>query len=464
MKIPKVVQFTLPSPISPDLKIENQIRRMEFQTPRGTRDFLPEEMIKREFVINTIKNVFVKFGFDPLETPVFEEFQLLSKKSGEDIKNQIYEFKDKSGRDLGLRFDLTVPMARVVANNPQLPKPFKRYAIAPVWRYEEVSAGRKREFYQCDVDVVGTASMDADVEVMTTAIECFKSLGFKDFKIKISDRKVLEGFIELIKKKIEPEMKLEFSPAEIFRIIDKIEKIGVEEVEKELKKLGLSEKQIEKLLEVISVKGTFEAVLKKGRELLKGIKIAEEGFNELEGIWEFSKVYGIDKYLVLDYSMARGIDYYTGPIFETEVKGYEKYGSICSGGRYDKLIETFGGRPTPATGISLGIERIIEILGQERKFEEKKTNVRVFVASVNEDVKKDAVKIALDLRKEGIKCQVDLMNRSLGKQFEFADTMGIPFVLVVGKEELKKNVFKLKDMEKKSEKALKLDLVVKILK
>jgi len=436
---------------------------MTFQTPRGTRDFLPEEVIKREFVINTIKNVFVTFGFDPLETPVFEEFQLLAKKSGEEIKKQIYEFKDKSGRHLGLRFDLTVPMARVVANNPQLPKPFKRYAIAPVWRYEEVSAGRKREFYQCDVDVVGASSMEADVEVIACAIECFKALGFSDFKIKIGNRKILEGFIELIKKKIEPEMKLEFSPVEIFRIIDKLEKIGIEEVEKELKKLGLKERQVEKLLEIILIKGNYESVLKKGKELLKGIKIAEEGLNELENIWKFSKIYGIDKYLVLDYSMARGLDYYTGPIFETQMIGYEKYGSIASGGRYDKLIETFGGRPTPATGISLGIERIIEILN-ESKLNLEKTKVKVFVASVNEEVKKDAVKISLDLRKQGISCQVDLMNRSLGKQFEFADSLGIPFVLVVGKEELRKNIFKLKDMKAKSEKELKLSEIISKLK
>ncbi|MBS3055246.1 MAG: histidine--tRNA ligase [Candidatus Aenigmarchaeota archaeon] len=436
---------------------------MQFQTPRGTRDFLPEEMIKREYVINTIKNVFIRFGFDPLETPVFEEFKLLSKKSGEDIKKQIYEFKDKSGRDLGLRFDLTVPMARVIANNPQLPKPFKRYAIAPVWRYEEVSAGRKREFYQCDVDIVGSVSMEADVEIMTTAVECFKDLGFRDFKVKVSDRKVLEGFIELIKKKIEPEMKLEFSSAEIFRIIDKLEKIGVDEVEKELKKLGLNEKQTEKLVEVILVKGNYDSVLRKGKDLLKGIKIAEEGLKELEEIWKYSKIYGIDKYLVLDYSMARGIDYYTGPIFETEVRGYEKYGSIASGGRYDNLIETFGGRPTPATGISLGIERIIEILSDGKKFNLEKTKVKLFVASVSEELKKDAVKIALDLRKQGISCQVDLMNRSLGKQFEFADSLGIPFVLVVGKEELKKNVYKLKDMKKKSEREVKLDQIQKLI-
>lgn len=428
---------------------------MKFQTPRGTRDFLPEEMIKREYVINTVRNVFAVFGFDPLETPIFEEFQLLSKKSGGEIKKQIYEFKDKSGRELGLRFDLTVPMARVVANNPQLPKPFKRYAIAPVWRYEEVSAGRKREFYQCDVDIVGSNSMEADVEIITTAIECFKALGFKDFKVKIGNRKVLEGLVELVK--------MEVSPVEIFRIIDKLEKIGLGEVEKELKKLGLTEKQVKKLLEVISIKGNFESALKKGKEFLKGIKIAEEGLKELEQIFEYSIVYGIDKYLILDYSMARGIDYYTGPIFETEVKGYERYGSIASGGRYDKLIETFGGRPTPATGISLGIERIIEILNDEGKLDAEKTKVKLFVASVNDEVKKDTVKIALDLRKEGVSCQVDLMNRSLGKQLEFADSLGIPYVLVVGEKELKKKIFKLKDMKKNIEKETALNQIKNLL-
>jgi histidyl-tRNA synthetase len=436
---------------------------MKFQRPKGTRDFLPDEMIKREYVINTIKNVFVAYGFDALETPVFEDWKLLAAKCGEDIKEQIFRFKDKADRELGLRFDLTVPMCRVVANNPQLPKPFKRYAIAPVWRYEEITAGRKREFYQCDIDIVGSSSMEADVECIAAAVDCFKKLGFKKFRIKINNRKVLEGFLQLIKKRIEIETALEFSSLEVFRAIDKLNKIGLDGVKRELKKIGMGEEQINELLKVITIKGSYKDVLEKGKKLLKGIAVAEEGIRELEEIFKFSKIYGISDLLVLDFTLARGIDYYTGPIFEIEVETEKNIGSVAGGGRYDNLIELLGGRPTPATGISLGIERIIEIMKEKKMFDLPETKVKVFVAAVNEKVKEDAIKIAQKLRKENISCQIDLMNRSLTKQLEFADSLGVPYVVVVGKKELDKNVVKIRNMKKREEKEIKIDELVDFL-
>lgn len=436
---------------------------MKFQPPKGTRDFLPDEMIKREYVINKIKNIFIKYGFDTLETPVFENWELLAAKCGEDIKEQIFKFKDKADRMMGLRFDLTVPMARVLASNPQLPKPFKRYVIAPVWRYEEVTTGRKREFYQCDVDICGSNSMEADVECITVAIECLEKLGFKNFTVKVGNRKILEGFIQLIKKKIEPEIVLEFSSLEVFRIIDKISKIGVDGVKNELKKLGLKEDQIKELLNIISLRGSYKEVLKKGKKLLKGISIAEEGIKEMEEIFKISRLYKISNLLKVDFSLARGLDYYTGPIYEIEIKGYEKYGSVAGGGRYDNLIGLLGGRQVPATGISLGIERIIEIMKNEKMFDLPKTKVKVFVANVNEKVKAEVIKIAQKLRKKGISCQIDLMNRKLTKQLEYVDSIGIPFVIVVGREELKKKKFRLKDMRKKTEKELSLQEIIKLL-
>jgi histidyl-tRNA synthetase len=410
---------------------------MEFQTPKGTRDFLPQEMIRRQFVIEKIQNVFEKFGFEPFNTPAFEEFELLSAKSGEDVKRQIYDFEDKGGRRLGLRFDLTVPMARVVASNPQLAKPFKRYAIAPVWRYEEVTAARKREFWQCDADVVGSSSMEADAECIAAAVECFKELGFKKFKILLNNRKILEGFVELLK--IEKEKSLD-----IFRVIDKIKKCGEATVESELNKIGLTKDQIMQLIGFMKIKK--EAIK------FKEIAIWMEGFSELAQIKEKLEQYGFAEYVEYDFSLARGLDYYTGPIFEIFIKDYEKYGSVAGGGRYDTLIETFGGRPTAATGISLGIERIMEIMEQEKMFKLEKTLTKVFVASVNEKVKNDAIKIVNDLRKNEINCQIDLMNRSLGKQLEYADSAGIPFVAIVGEKELKKKKVMLRNMKTKKEK------------
>jgi len=431
---------------------------MKFKAPKGTRDFLPEEMVKREFIINTIKNIFILYGFGPLETPAFEDWELLATKCGEDIKEQIFKFKDKSDRKLGLRFDLTVPMARVVANNPQLPKPFKRYVIAPVWRYEEVTAGRKREFYQCDIDIVGTESMEADVECIVCAVDCLKALGFKELKIKVNNRKVLEGFLELIKKKVETEVILEFTSVEVFRAIDKISRIGVEGVKEELKKIGLKEEQINELLKIISIKE-----LEEGKKILKGIKIAEEGIKELEEIFSFSESYGISDSLELDFGLARGLDYYTGPIFEIVAKTERNIGSIAGGGRYDKLIELLGGRPTPATGISLGIERIVEIMKDEKMFDLPKTRVKAFVANVDEKVKNEVIKIDQKLRKKGIACQIDLMNRNLTKQLEYADKLGIPYCIIVGEKELRSKKFKLRDMKKKTEEDLKLEEIIKVI-
>ena len=437
---------------SADFKRKKQNRSMnkeKFQAPKGTRDFLPDEMIRRQFVINKIQEVFERYGFEPFNTPAFEDFDLLAAKSGEDVKRQIYEFRDKANRRLGLRFDLTVPMARVVASNPQLPKPFKRYAIAPVWRYEEVTAARKREFWQCDVDVVGSSSMESDVECITAAVDALRELGFKNFVITVNNRKILDGFIEAIGADKNKDL-------DVFRAIDKLKKFSEETVREELKKAGMNEQQIGKLFKLTSA--SFEG----GKILLKESAVGKEGLKEIEEIIKFAKMYGIAKMLKVDFTLARGLDYYTGPIFEIVVKGYEKYGSVAGGGRYDKLIETFGGRPTAATGISLGIERIIEIMQQEKMFKLEKTKTKVFVAAVDDKVRENAREIAKRLRGEGIGCQVDLMKRSLSKQLEYADALGIPYVLIVGQKELKSKKFKLRDMKKKNEKTMTLQQILKM--
>ncbi|MEM5878907.1 MAG: histidine--tRNA ligase [Candidatus Aenigmatarchaeota archaeon] len=435
---------------------------MKFQPPKGMRDFGTEEMVIREYVIQTIKKIFEAYGFETIETPALEDLELLTAKSGEDVAKQIFRIESEKERKLGLRFDLTVPLARFLASNPQLPKPFKRYAIAPVWRYEEPQAGRLRQFYQADVDICGSKSMEADVECLACAVDCLKALGFKDLKIRINNRKVLEAFVEILKEKIPEELKIEFGSLEVFRAIDKLGKIGVDGVKEELGKIGLPKKQIEELLEIISIEGRYEEVLKRGEELVKSSLKGKEGIEELKQIYEFSKFYRIADSLVLDFSLARGLDYYTGPIFEIEVRG-GKVGSLAGGGRYDKLIELYGGKPTPATGISLGIERIIEILKNEKKIKLQKTKVKVFVANVEESVKREAIEVANKLRKAGIPTQVDLMKRNLTKQLEYADSLGIPFVVIVGKKEIEEKKFKVKDMKKKVEKELGIEEIIEII-
>jgi len=430
----------------------------KFQTPRGTRDFLPEEMIRLEYVIYTFKRIFEKYGFDNFETPAFENFDLLAAKGGggDEIKDQIYYFKDKSDRELGLRFYLTVPLARVIANNPQLSKPFKRYCIGRVWRYEEIRKDRFREFWQCDIDTVGSESMQADAEILAVLVESLEALGFKKFCIKLNNRKILSALIDLVNA---PE-KRKF---EIFRAIDKLDKFGKDIVKDELKKIGLKPKQTSELLKLITTEGSPEKIIKNGESILQSA-IGSEGLRELKEIVELSKSYGFSDKIVIDFSLARGLDYYTGPIFEVIDTSGKNIGSLAGGGRYDDLIELFGGRPTPATGISFGIERIIEVMKEEKVLALPKTKVKVFVANVSEDVKKDAIKMAKEFRDRGIPCQVDLMNRSLKNQLEFADSLGIPFSVIIGPEEVKKKVVKFRDMKKRKEVTLKLARFIKELK
>lgn len=429
------------------------VNNMKFQPPKGTKDFLQEEMVVREYVLDKIREIFGNYGFEPMETPAFEEFGLLSAKSGEDVAKQIFKFEDKGGRIMGLRFDLTVPLARVIASNPQLPKPFKRYSIGTVWRYEEPQAGRMRQFYQADIDICGSSSMEADAECISCAVDCLKSLGFEKFAVRINNRKILDGVLELVG--VDDNKKLA-----VFRAIDKLDKIGEEGVSKELKKLNLSEQQIKKIFSIISIKGDFEENLAKGSKFLKGIKIAEEGIDELKEIYELSKSYGISDLFNLDYSLARGLDYYTGPIFEIVEETKSLVGTITAGGRYDNLIGQFGGVSTPATGISLGIERIVQLVRENNLISIPKT--RIFIANVNDKTMPDAIKIVQKLRKENVSCQIDLMGRNLSKQLEYADAAGIPYVIVVGERELKTKKFKLRDMKNKSEKEVSLEEVARL--
>ncbi|MCD6226792.1 MAG: histidine--tRNA ligase [Candidatus Aenigmarchaeota archaeon] len=427
----------------------------KIQTPRGTRDFLPEEMIKREFVINKIKQVFEKYGFDPLQTPAFESWSLLSAKQGggEEIKEDIYYFKDKAGRELGLRFDLTVPLARVIANNPQLTKPFRRYAIGRVWRYDRPQKGRYREFWQADVDSVGSKEMISDAEFIAIDVDAFRSLGFKNFVVRINNRKVIEGLLEICN--------IDKNKYDIFRILDKLEKIGLEEVKKELNKLGVDSK---KIIDFISIRGKPDKTIEKAKKILKDSKIGTEGLNELEEVIKYCKMYDIIDYVEIDFSIARGLNYYTGIVYETNIKGFEGIGSVCSGGRYDKLVEIAGGESVPGVGLSFGIERIVDIMKEKNMFDSIKTKTKVFIVSVNNSVRKDCIKLVQELRKNGINAQIDIMGRNIRKQLEYVDSLGIPYAIIVGPEEVKKNKYKLKDMKKGTEQELSQQNILNKLK
>lgn len=423
---------------------------MELKPLKGTRDFLPEEMIIRQEVLDRIKNVFEIFGFQPLETPALESWEVLSAKGagGEEILKETYNFEDLGKKRVGLMYDLTVPLARVVASNPNLNLPFKRYQIQNVWRYGDVSKGRLREFLQADIDIVGSESMLADAEVIACAISCFNSLGFKDFLVRLNNRKILSALIKFAG--IEEKKSLE-----VLRSLDKLEKIGEEKVRKELEEKGIPKESINKIFELINVRKNPEKILEKNEDF-------EEGMKEVNEIISYLELMGVKAKIKIDLSLARGLDYYTGPIFE--VSAEKGIGSIAGGGRYDNLIEIFSGRKIPATGISLGIERIIEVMKERKMIKERKTKVDVFVATISKEVLKKSLEIIQKLRESGIKTDFDLRERNLTRQLEYANSLGVPFVLIIGEKELKTKKFKLRDMVKKVEKEMELGEVIKFLK
>ncbi len=420
-----------------------------FQPVKGTRDYLPDEMRRRNWVLDRIRRVFECYGFEPLGTPALESWEMLKIKSGEDIIDQIYYFKDKSERELGLRFEWTASLCRVVASHRELPMPFKRYAIGPVWRYEHPSEKRLREFWQADADIVGVGEAIADAEVLAVAVDGLKQIGLKDFKIRVNDRRILEALLNIA------DMPLGRS-LEIFRAVDKIQKIGVEGVREELKRLGSSEASINRLLELIKRGGRPDEVLVDLERLVAGSPVGLIGLNFLKEIYKYSKLFGIDEYIQLDLSLARGLDYYTGPVFEIYAGGFEDYGSIAGGGRYDDLIKLFGGDQTPATGVSLGIERILLLMEEMGMLRNLEFGSRVYVAPSSPKMKPKAIEVAQLLRKEGFETDMDLMNRSLTKQLEHADRKGFSWVVIVGEREMAEGRVTIRCMRTGEQRSVKL--------
>ncbi len=419
---------------------------MKLGRPRGTRDFLPEDMRVRRKIMDTIRTVFELHGFEEMDTPALELWEVLATKGGEEVEKQIYKFQDKGGRWLGLRFDLTVPLARVVSNTPDLPKPFKRYCISKVWRYEEPQSGRFREFVQADIDIVGSQKIEADMECLSTAVDALRALGLEDFEVKINNRKVLEGMVEVLG--------VENSIAEgIFHALDRLDKVGETEVARSIEGIGVGEEEVSRLLEFTRFKGD-DAIAYVEKEL-KSSRRAVEGINELKRMIELSRTFGLDGTIVVDFSLVRGLDYYTGPVFEVKTKS-RGIGSIAGGGRYDHLIEKFGGVPTPATGISLGVERLFEVLSGELR-DRAAPATKVFVACIGDENMPQAVGVCRELIKRGIPSETDLMGRKLGRQLEYANSKGIPFVMMVGPEELRTGAFKLREMHRKIEHQVRLE-------
>lgn len=428
-----------------------------FQPPRGTRDYLPEDQQKKNWVIDQVREVYEAYGFEPLGTPAFEKLEMLMIKSGDDIINQIYNFKDKSDRELALRFEHTASTVRVVATHRNLVKPFKRYTIGPTWRYERPSETRFREFWQADVDIFGVEGSIADAEVLSSVVDAFSRLGFEGFTIILNDRRILKSIIQLAGI---PEEK----SLDAFRAVDKLGKIGREGVIDELKGISPNEETSMKLLDLLGLKGDPSEVLDQAKIMLQNYEDGVKGCKALEELYKYTKAFGFAQYISVDLSLARGLDYYTGPVFEVIATGYENYGSIAGGGRYDEIVELFGGPPTCATGVSFGVDRVTLILEEKGAFAAMALGAKVYVAPVNKKVIEDAIKIAQKLRDENIPTIVDMMGRKLGKQFEFADKKDIPKVIIVGERELAEGAVMVRDMKTGDQSKIKLYELVSFLK
>ena len=427
-----------------------------FQPSRGTRDFLPEEMLRRNWVLDKIRRVFEAYGYEPLGTPAFESFDMLKIKSGEDVIDQIYYFRDKSDRELGLRFEWTASLCRVVASHRELPMPFKRYAIGPVWRYESPSEKRFREFWQADVDTIGVADPIADVEALAVAVDCLRSMGIEGFIIRLNDRRIMNALLQVAGLPLERSL-------EIFRAVDKLSKIGEDGVMEELSRGGASRQASKRLLELTSLKGAPEDTIKKTRNMINGIEQGSRGCEALSSIVEYSMPFGIRDYVIVDLSLARGLDYYTGPVYEICAKGFEDYGSIAGGGRYDELIQLFGGEPTPATGISLGVERIVPLLEKKGAFDKLDLGTRVYVSPVSKRTRLTAIELAQNLRREGVSTDIDLMGRNLAKQLQYANRKGVRYVVLVGDRELEEGKVTLRDMKTGEQRTVELEELTEIL-
>jgi histidyl-tRNA synthetase len=416
-----------------------------FQTVRGMRDFLPEKKEKKDFIENSMKAVFEKYGFKPLQTPVVEDYRLLDSKgqAGQEIKKEIYYFKDQADRELGLRFDLTVPLSRVVASNPNLSKPFKRYQIARVYRYDRPQAGRYREFTQADVDTIGSDSLVCDFECIAIAVEVMQRLGFKNFYVRINDRQLLEDIAKASGVS-------QGEVVDAFRTIDKLDKIDWSGVEEEMK-----EKKIDtKILGYIKKND-----LKDIEKIFKEKKMESKGLANVKELLSLVKAQGLEKFVKVDLSLARGLEYYTGMVFEVMCEGGKS--STAGGGRFDKLVEALGGAKTPAVGISFGVDRILDLLDEKLKLENK---TKLFLIPVGKELAGEVLSLAQRLRGEGVNVEMDLMERGISKNMNYANKQGFPFIAVIGENELKAKEFKLKEMKTGREEKFKFSETNKLKK
>ncbi|MDD9953013.1 MAG: histidine--tRNA ligase [Candidatus Woesearchaeota archaeon] len=422
---------------------------MDVQLPRGMRDFSPEEKLFRDKVLGTFKTVFERFGFNPLETPVLERLDVLTSKfaGGEEILKEMFTLTDQGDRKLGLRYDMTVPLARYIGCNPNVKMPFKRYVIGPVYRDGPIKLGRYREFYQCDADIVGTTSVAADAQCIELALAVFKELGL-DVRLVFNDRALLDSMLK--KDGVAAEQLI---PAIL--TLDKLKKIGEEGVRKELTEKEIPTDALDNVIRIAQLEPAdrVQAILKQYGPLpalarVEGLRLKLQAL--YHGTTEKDRV-------LFDPSLARGLTYYTGTVFEVFWNDERLTSSLLGAGRYDNMISEFLGKPAPAVGISFGLEPIMEAL-KLQGMEQRKTVTDVYVIPIKTPT--EAARLVAQLRDAGVNADLDLTDKGISKNLQYADALGIPYVVFLGKREIADGVCKLKDMNSGEETLLTTEELV----
>ncbi|MFK7737366.1 MAG: histidine--tRNA ligase [Pirellulaceae bacterium] len=415
------------------------------RTLKGFRDYLPEVMIPRERLMEVARAVYRRFGFSPIDTPVLEYLEILTGKGSEETDRQLYHFEDHGGREVGMRFDLTVPLARFAAQHiNQLGTPFKRYHIAPVWRGENTQAGRYREFMQCDFDTIGTESVAADIETALVIHDLLVEIGIERFTIRMNNRQVLSGLLELLG--------VSDQTTPILRTLDKLDKIGPEAVASELQQVAtLDEAQSQEILALSGIKGTSNEVLEQVSELVADSEVGRAGVERLRQISSALLAVGVpESRFKLDVSIARGLDYYTGVIFETVLDDLPSIGSVCSGGRYDNLAGLYTKQHLPGIGASLGLDRLLAAMESLDLLGSVATPAPVLVAYFDKECLQDYLQLASIVRAAGIGVELYPDAKKLGQQLKYADGKGFQVALIAGSRELEAGTCQVKNLADKS--------------
>jgi histidyl-tRNA synthetase len=444
--------------------------------PKGTRDFGPDKMLKRQFIFDTIKRVFEKFGYQPLETPSMENLSVLTGKYGAEGDQLLYKILNSGDylskvnqneinegsksltskiAEKGLRYDLTVPFARyVVMNQHEISFPFKRYQIQPVWRADRPQRGRYREFYQCDADVVGTDSLVCEAEIILMINEVMNNLGLSDFIIKLNHRKLLSAITDFVGAHGK---ETAFCVA-----IDKLDKIGRQKVEEELSENGFSKEAIQKLDPILNIRGSNIEKIRQLDEVFSKVELGQQGVSELKQIFDYLKDFDlVDHHVELDLTLARGLSYYTGTILEVRANSSSITSSITGGGRYDNLTGVFGLEGVSGVGFSFGVDRIYDVMEDLDIFpKEVSSSTQVLLLNFDAVSFKECLKVLTKLREANIKCEVYPDQAKIKKQMVYANKKGVPFVLMIGENEIKEGKYQLKNMITGEQQQLALNEII----